>query len=205
MSTTEQPVGNISYPQLFKQLEQQLTSQKSPLNVSEIQGCLVGFCCGGLTQESTEWLGHLRQMISEEKALPESMIVNLKQLQQLICQQLKGDLFDLKLFILDDAADQSKRLISVVNWCEGWLLGFGLSHGDRKLSAEAREGLADIRDISQVETTTEDENDDEFEKELFAVTSHIKVIVEMIFLELNPPQESPTIINANTQHSNNIH
>ncbi len=201
MSITE----NESYPQPYKQLVQQLNSVNSALNVTELQGCLVGLCCGGLTQKSSEWLGHLSQLIAEEKALPEELVATLRQLQQSICEQLKGDLFNLKLFIQEELADKSKQLLSLKNWCEGWLLGFGLSHGDKKLSTEAREGLADIRDISQVETTIEEVDDDEFEREIFAVISHIKVIVEMIFLELNQSSASPAILNAAAQYSNNIH
>ncbi len=206
MSTTNQSAENLTDIQLYQQLEQQLSSHNSALNGSETQGCLVGLCCGGLTSKSTWWLEQISPLISEEKALPEQLMNTLKQLQQLICQQLKGDLFDLKLFIPEaTTTDKHKRLESLANWCEGWLLGFGFSHGDKKLTVEAHEGLSDIRDISQLETLIEDVDEDEFEREMFAVISHLKVIVEIIFLELNKASVTPTILNTTAQYSDNIH
>ncbi len=206
MPTAKKPTTDATFSELFQQLEQQLSDNNSALNAAETQGCLVGFCCGGLPIDSPQWQPHLQQLLMENKALSIDLLKCLQRVQQRIYQQMHGDLFDLKLFIAEDNTAVSRRLASLSQWCEGWLLGFGLSQPEKSLSAEAKEGLADIRDISQVETALTVQDVDAFEKEMFEVVSHLKVIVEMIFLENQPMDKKVAIkLNSIPQSSTQIH
>src|SRR5690606_26089158 len=84
----------------------------------------------------------------------------LDRLREVSKAQFDDDAFGFDLLLPDDSLPLAKRAEALFDWCRGFLGGFGLAHGDKPLSDEAGEALADLGRLAFA-SVDENESDDE--------------------------------------------
>lgn len=189
-------------PNSIDELEPFVSSEDLALSATEINGFITGMVCGGLNWKDEDCQLNLQQVVNEGDALSADLLAVLSSSFEGTKQQLEQGLLQWKLSIEDNATRLSERLNSLSLWCEGWLLGFGHGLDSGKATLEAIEVLGDIKNISQVDFDLKDDEEDEtMEKAYVEILEHLKVSVEMLFLE-----KQQALVNApKPQTSENIH
>ncbi|MDF2179456.1 UPF0149 family protein [Aliiglaciecola sp. CAU 1673] len=172
-----------------------LMAQTIASDAAELQGMMVGMLAGGMPPESKEWLSALADFINQGEPLSDAVKQSLNDLFQGTLKQLQSNDFSLALCLPDDAAPINDRGQALLNWVQGFMLGFGLFQSDlRSCSDDVREALEDFAEISRMEE--EMNEDEESEQALYEVLEYVRVSSMLCFNELgkradgqiNPPK-----------------
>jgi len=191
----------------FKQLQKHLDMNDASMAASELHGCLWGLYCGESDRSKINWRQSLASLLDEEtQSLSVDLVNCIETIKTNICQQLDDGLFEAPLMLPADEEPLNVRLEGLVNWCEGWLLGFGMSHQHQvKLSNDGQEALVDIRDISHVDTSIHEEIDEDehedMEKDFNQLCEHVKIATQLIQSDITFAKMTKT----NVQNSKSIH
>jgi uncharacterized protein YgfB (UPF0149 family) len=96
--------------------------------------------------------------------------------------QLKDPAMGFRL-LLPEGDDGRDRATQLVNWCQGFLFGFGIgaAQSKRALSAMARESLADIGEFTRLDSEAVDAVDEEQRRQISDLEEHLRVAVLTIF------------------------
>lgn len=149
---------------------------------SELHGSLCGFLAGGgrVGRQSLLAVLHLDGEEVSPTAADQSLLERL-------VKQTRAELDDPELGFepLLPADDRAlpERAEALVDWCRGFLGGFGLAGTDahRKLSDEAQEILRDLGSIAAAELDFGEEGDDE--DALIEVHEFVRVAAMLLFAE----------------------
>ena len=183
-------------------LQPYVSSEDLALSATEINGFITGMVCGGLNWKDEDCQMNLQQVVNEGDALSADLLAIMANSFEETKQQLDQGLLQWKLAVEDNSSSLSERLKSLSLWSEGWLLGFGHGLDSGKGTPEAIEVLGDIKNISQVDFDLKDDEEDEaMEKAYVEILEHLKVSVEMLFLE----KQQALVNTPKPQTSENIH
>ena len=167
----------------YEKLTALLAQQNILTDAAEIQGILVGMLAGGMPLESRDWLEPLSDFINQGDALMGEVKEALIAFFDETCQQLLDTDFALVLTLPDDAAPINERGQSLINWVQGFMLGFGLHQADLTgCSDDVKEALEDFADIARMDE--EMAEDEESEQALFEVMEYVRVSSMLCFNEL---------------------
>lgn len=157
-------------------------------DAAEIQGMFCGMLSGGMALENQEWSTALADAINQGEALPGLVKDALTELYNLTCQQLLDADFALALFLPDDSSPINDRGQALINWVNGFMVGFGYYQADlTACSEDVKEALEDFAEIARMdEKMLEDE---ESEKALFEVLEYIRISCMLCFNELGQSAE----------------
>ncbi|WP_269519169.1 UPF0149 family protein [Alteromonas sp. BMJM2] len=150
---------------------------------AEIHGILCGMLCGGMSLTDQKWLEALSETVNQDESFSEPVVFTLTTLFNQTCQQLLEPEFALNLLLPEDHAPINDRGAALINWVQGFMLGFGLHQQDLvKCSDDVKEALEDFSDISRMEEPMD--ADEESEKALFEVEEYVKISAILCFSEL---------------------
>jgi len=164
---------------------------------AEVQGILCGMLCGGMSLTDQNWTSALADTINQGKSFNDQTTHTLTQLFNQLCQQLLEPEFALQLMMPNDDAPINDRGAALINWVQGFMMGFGLHQQDlTKCSDDVKEALEDFSDIARMEEPMDD--DEESEKALFEVVEYVKISAILCFSELgrsllDDQQDPPTV------------
>ncbi|QFY88799.1 UPF0149 family protein [Magnetovirga frankeli] len=177
-------------PASHARLQQGLHDLSLPLGAGEVHGVLCGLLCGNSADAQQAWLTELLPdgldlANLSHKTLAEQLAGLYRQtLAELGSEELT---FDLLLPGIEQPL--GVRAAELVGWCQGFSYGLGLSGCDLDaLSADAREGLSDLVDITRLATDIPTP-DEQTEQQLMQLVEFTRVIVLLIFLELTQSAE----------------
>lgn len=165
----------------YEAVEAALSNLECEVTTSELQGVLCGFLASGIAHKNTPWQIVLAEMLNEAREFPPEVKEIIQHLYQWSEHNLVQDETLAPILLPDDSYPAIDILEAVVNWSLGFLLGFGLQTEHMKLDKEVAESINDIIEISQLEIAIE--NTPQNESELEIVIEHIKVAVQLIYLE----------------------
>ncbi len=149
---------------------------------AEIQGMLVGMLAGGMSMQSMEWSDALCDFVNQGEPFPKEVEEQLNGVFQQSCEQLSESDFALGLYIPDDDADINLRGQALIQWVQGFLLGFGLHQTDlSNASEDVQEVVADLADISRMDDDMVDDEDSE--QALTEVSEYVRVSAMLCFSE----------------------
>jgi len=115
------------------------------IDPSELHGSLCGYVSGGGRGDGDDWLQRLEL---DAERVPASGGA-LDGLRTVTLAQFAAQDFDFQLLLPADDAPLAERADALVDWCRGFLGGFGLaSPASDALSDEAAEALEDIGRIA---------------------------------------------------------
>ncbi len=154
-----------------------------PVSAAELQGALCGLLCLNSQASRNSWYKNLFEDFNPD----EDEILDLMALFDQTVQSLNSLDFDLQLELPDDNAPISSRISAMTQWCQGLVFGLGASGltDDTELSADSKEYIADIINISQIrddELSDSDEEDSNFEE----LVEYMRMGLFLIYGELQP-------------------
>jgi yecA family protein len=149
---------------------------------AEIQGMLVGMLAGGMSALSMDWSDALCDFVNQGEPFPQEVEEQLNGVFQQSCEQLRESDFALGLYIPNDDADINIRGQALIQWVQGFLLGFGLHQTDlSKASDDVQEVIADLADISRMDDEMTDDEDSE--QAFTEVSEYVRVSAMLCFSE----------------------
>lgn len=173
-----------------------LSQENIIVDAAEVQGVLCGMLGGGMTADDQSWLEALSDVINQGESFSARAKTQIVALFNEVCQQFVDPDFALALCLPDDAAPINERGGALLQWVNGFLLGFGLHQADLTgCSPDVKEGLEDFIEIARMdEQMTEDE---ESEQALFEVMEYVRITAMLCFNELGKsPLESENPTNS---------
>ncbi|MBB1405439.1 MULTISPECIES: UPF0149 family protein [Pseudoalteromonas] len=171
--------------------EAQLLLEKNEIFVSpaEAHGVISGLLACGLTIDDKEYLGLLSDVFNDG----DSFSNNLKQFFGSIYKQVVASFndeeFAFDLFLPSDDETLIDQANGLVSWVAGFMLGFGLKQKDYgKLSADVKEVITDFSEITRLDTTFEETEEDS--QALHEVIEYVRVSALLCFAELGKDQSA---------------
>lgn len=167
----------------FPSLSPDKAEGDGPASSAELQGALCGLLCLNPQENRVTWYKSLFDDIDPS----EEEILDLTDLFDQTIQSLNSLDFDFQLDLPDDNAPLSSRISAMSDWCQGLIFGLGASGltDDTELSADCKEYIADIINISQINNDDlEDTDDDEANFEELA--EYLRMGLFLIYGELQP-------------------
>ena len=181
----------------YDSVSNKLSQQGVIVDAAEVHGILCGMLCGGMSLTDQKWLEALSETINQGDAFSDPTQHLLNNLFNQTCQQLLEPEFALNLLLPDDQAPINDRGSALINWVQGFMLGFGLHQQDlMQCSDDVKEALEDFSDISRMEEPMD--ADEESEKALLEVEEYVKISAILCFSEmgqslLDDQQDTPSV------------
>jgi hypothetical protein len=182
----------------YEQFSNLLNQHKIVVDAAEIHGIICGMLAGGMTVDDQSWLEALADVVNQGEAFAPELKDMIIGVYNQICQQFIEPDFALAMCLPDDAAPINERGQALMQWVQGFLLGFGLHQADlTKCSEDVKEALEDFSQIARMdEKMIEDE---ESEQALFEVVEYVRISAMLCFNELGKS------LLSSRQHSSVIH
>ena len=181
----------------YDSVSNKLSQQGVIVDAAEVHGILCGMLCGGMSLTDQKWLEALSETINQGDAFSDPTQHLLNSLFNQTCQQLLEPEFALNLLLPDDQAPINDRGAALINWVQGFMLGFGLHQQDlMQCSDDVKEALEDFSDISRMEEPMDAV--EESEKALLEVEEYVKISAILCFSELgqsllDDQQDTPSV------------
>ncbi len=172
-------------------LSQTLQALHAGVNASDLHGSLCGYLCAGGLTDAHGWTNALALEIEAANGPQASRLV-LEQLYTACCAQLDATDFSFKPLLPDPPLTLEERVSALVEWCRGFLGGFGLAGTvwrDYELSADANDILRDFSTIAASGFEYADKEEDE--TALTEVVEFIRVGVMLLHAELTTRSHPP--------------
>ncbi|GAA0859060.1 UPF0149 family protein [Aliiglaciecola litoralis] len=167
----------------YEELSTLLEQHSILTDAAEIHGIFCGMLSGGMPLESQDWLDPLADSVNQGKPIPQPVEVQLTAMYNQTCQQLLETDFTLSLCLPDESAPINERGNALINWIQGFMLGFGFHQADlTSCSPDVKEALEDFYEISRMDESMPE--DEEAEKALFEVVEYVRVSCMLCFNEL---------------------
>lgn len=170
-------------------LDNLLREQEALLSAAELHGYLCGQLAVGRRLSRGEWLRQASELGDFGRHPDEPTGDALYRLYGETLAALESSDLDFQLLLADDEEALTERLESLGRWCQGFLSGFGLAGGG-DADAETQELLRDIGSIAQVRP--DEEESEESDSDLFAVTEYVRMAVVNLFWQKSPGPAAPT-------------
>jgi len=171
---------------IFDALQHGLTEAESVQTPGEVHGTLTGMLCIDNATPGARALDDV-----ENDSLDSAMDA----LREITLEGLFDPDLTFRPLLPDDEVELERRVVSLARWCAGFLYGLS-SHGEfdlSRLSAEVREVVADLTELSKAGLTAEDSDAETAEGDYAELVEYVRVGVQMVFLELQPKREGPPV------------
>lgn len=159
----------------------------------ELHGVLAGLLAGGARLNKQRLFKVLEAHLELSGALPDGLGEMSWQLhQQTLADLTDSDLPFQPLLPDDDEEALAQRAMLLGEFCDGFLVGFGTAarKGDEeRLTAEAREALAQLVEIAHIDTDDEELDEQEDEAAYIELHEFVRLAVTILFTELAPTEE----------------
>ena len=166
----------------YDAIQRSLDALRLPLSAAELHGALSGSLCAGAELTPHGWLAFVLGDADLEGAAEDGSA--LDGMYRAVDAQLAGDGMDFgfDLLLPDDGKPVSERGPAMVDWCQGFLGGFGLVPAPvQPLSDEADEALQDLAKIAASDLNYDDSESDE--DALAEVCEYIRVASVLLYNE----------------------
>ncbi|WP_339769673.1 UPF0149 family protein [uncultured Paraglaciecola sp.] len=174
--------------QNYEQITAALQRDNILASAAEIQGLFCGMLGGGMPLESQDWVDAVADFVNQGEPLTKEIVQLLTELYNETCQQLLESDFSFALCLPDDAAPINERGQALLEWVQGFMLGFGLHQDDlTNCSDDVKEALEDFADIARMDEQMAE--GEEFEQALFEVVEYVRVSAMLCFNELGKSPE----------------
>lgn len=157
-------------------------------DAAEIQGIFCGMLSAGMPLENQDWSEPLADSVNQSEPFAEPVKQALTELYNSTCQQLIEADFALALCLPDEAAPINERGQALIQWIQGFMLGFGLFQADlTACSEDVKEALEDFSEIVRMDEQMP--QDEDSERALFEVMEYVRISCMLCFNELGQSAE----------------
>jgi yecA family protein len=158
------------------------------ISAPEAHGLVTGLVCGNFEQ-SLALMGKelLQEKHADDREYHDSK-AELTQMHAVINEQLRDAELGFRLLLPAETTGVAKRASALVNWCQGFMYGFGISARDseKKLSDDAQEALQDLGEFTRLDTLAVSEDDEDEMQALTELEEYIRVAVMTIYQDMLP-------------------
>ncbi len=175
---------------IYQTLDEKLKSTAWNSGASEAHGALTGLACRGINSEQIQNKMVLFQISDTEE------FAALSGLFDLVLRDLESTEFSFNLLLPGEDASNNETATEIVNWCEGFVLGF-CHDGESAIaqsSATVQEMVNDVLNISSMEVDSIKNKDHEDEKSIIEIEEFLRVGVQLIYDELVNNSSLPTAV-----------
>ena len=158
------------------------------VSAAEAHGLITGLVCGNFEKS----LALMNSELLEESASDDPRFrdckAELTQLHAQVADDLKDTQLGFELYLTPESAGTSKRAMALVQWCQGFMYGFGVSakESERKLSSDAQEALEDIGEFTRLDTLAVSEDDEDEMEALTELEEYMRIAVMTIYQDMLP-------------------
>lgn len=162
---------------LYETLQTVLLDLGLDTSIAELHGAMAGMLCVDPALAFTGWVGRMDS--DPDNPFPDAQQMDpvLVQLYDTTRDQLLEGVFEFGLLLPDDDTGLSVRAEALAGWCQGFLFGFGASAQNREWSADCRELVRDLIEISKLDPDTREEDAEDSMVELI---EYVRIAVEVI-------------------------
>lgn len=183
-------INSDSPDSLYQQLADQLVSQGVLVSPAETHGVVLGMTSVKPQElQADEVLATIIQLNEEEETSDqESFLQFLAAMVEQAREMLFSQGFDVQLLLPQDGNSLRDQTLALSRWCRGYIFGLvaaGL-RDFKQLPKDAAEIIQDVLQISEINTDLDEQGDEE-EKAFFEIEQFVRVGVQLVFEELNPP------------------
>lgn len=149
--------------------------------VAESQGFALGLYAAGVEEPLKAWQRELYSDFDPSDVLATECRRLLDRIFSSVFAEQEQRPMELALLLPEDIVVDAARLTAVRDWCQGFLFGFGLA-GEAvtaKLSAQSKELLRDIAEVTRLDTDDVD-NSSENQSALIEIEEYLRVGVMLI-------------------------
>ncbi len=181
----------------YEQFSTMLQQNDIIVDAAEVHGILTGMLCGGMNLDDQEWIQALSDVIHQGDSLAPVCLQHITDMYNKLCQELIEADFALVMCLPDDSSPINDRGAALVNWVQGFLLGFGLHQADlTACSDEVKEALDDFTQIVKLDEKMDET--EQAEQDFFEVVEYVRVSAMICFNELGKSlidsrQQSPVM------------
>lgn len=178
----------MSQSTVFDALKHGLEAAGAVQNPADVHGTLTGMLCVNENADVTA-------------ALDDDATDTLREALSALREMTLEGLFDPDLgftpLLPDDDSELEGRVQALARWCAGFLYGMASQQGESgeldmsQLSAEVREVVNDLSQLSRAGLTTEDDDTETAEADYAELVEYVRVGVQMIFMEFRPADKGP--------------
>lgn len=165
-------------------IERQLQHSAWNAGAAEAHGMLCALACRGVRAEDVHAKAWLLRLSAEQE------LELLGAMMEKILSELQSDGFCFALLLPDAQSGWARRVESISAWCAGFVQGFFHDDaGAEEFPHAVREPLEDIMKICRIDIGAPSKARGG-ERKLVEIEEHLRVGVQLIFDELNPPREA---------------
>lgn len=177
--------------EVCQQLQQSVTEWPELESPAFLQGMLIGELCGAETLSVSDFVKALMKEL-DARSVRERFLEQLYRLYEQTKAGLESTQCDLVLCIPEEG-NLFARARAVAQWCEGFIYGFGLTHGDRQDGPEeVKEYLETVIEISRLDVDSlEGETDEGLEGQLEELIEFLRIGAITVYETLHPAEKKP--------------
>ncbi len=179
----------------YESLENALTRAEASTDAAETHGLICGLLCAAGRLDENLWLGHVYDEPPDSGNLAvQQANATLVQLAEATRASLFSPEMNLQLLLPDDDEPLGDRAEALAAWCDGFLSGLGLGGVTEESirSAEVKEVLRDLADISRAGFDADDP-DEEDEEAYMQIVEYLRMGALLVSEELQPLQAPPML------------
>ncbi len=164
----------------YEPVVRQLRSAEVEASASEVHGLFCGLLCSGTADARVLWCSELFEDIESGGLPARECQQQLERLFQHTATQVEDPGSGLSLLLPDDGRPLKLRACALVEWCQGFLYGLGLSGvSERRFSGEIREALRDLAEITRMDQQKMEESE-ENEEAYMELSEFIRVAAMLV-------------------------
>jgi yecA family protein len=172
----------------YETIDTRLKAIGLQITAAEAHGLVTGLICGDFDRS----LALMNRELLTEKPADDREFrdskAELTQMHAIINEQLRDMELGFRLLLPAETAGIPGRAAALVNWCQGFMYGFGVSarESEKKLSPDAQEALQDLGEFTRLDTLAISEDDDEEMEALTELEEYMRVAVITIHQDMLP-------------------
>lgn len=172
----------------YETIDTRLKAIGLQITAAEAHGLVTGLICGDFDRS----LALMNRELLTEKPADDREFrdskAELTQMHAIINEQLRDMELGFRLLLPAENAGIPGRAAALVNWCQGFMYGFGVSarESEKKLSPDAQEALQDLGEFTRLDTLAVSEDDEEEMEALTELEEYMRVAVITIHQDMLP-------------------
>ncbi len=161
-------------------VDRRLRAAGIEVGASEVHGLMSGLLCSGSADAPLLWVAELFDHIDSGGMASRECQQLLYRLFQLTRKQMEDPDSGFSLLLPADGRPLKQRALALVEWCQGFIYGMGLSGvGERSFSGEIREALTDLGEITRMDHDRMEESE-ENEEAYMELSEFIRVAAMLV-------------------------
>lgn len=179
----------------YEDIESILADADCEASAAEVQGFFCGMISAGAKANENTWQDFFVDIVNDGHPMTEESANLLTALYRWTAEEIVQHETLAPVLLPDDGYPVVDQLEAIIEWSQGFLLGFGLQTDNQKVNnQEVSEALADLAEICRLEQ--EADESEESQEALVTLIEHMKVAVQIIHWEMVAKTATQSIENT---------